>query len=171
MPYTFCPYCGKRLALRRIDSRELPACPACSFIFYNNSAPCVGVLITRVGQEPCPEVLLVKRAIEPAKDCWDIPGGFLESGEHPEAGAKRELREETGLEIELTELLGFFMDVYGEEKEPVLNICYLARTIGGEPRPGDDAAEIAWFSLDDLPDNIAFEWEREALGMLANRRR
>ncbi len=165
MPYTFCPYCGERLALRPVDGRELPACPACSFIFYNNSAPCVGVLVTN----SCSEVLLVKRAIEPAIGCWDIPGGFLESGEHPEAGAKRELLEETGLEIELTELLGFFMDVYGEEKEPVLNICYLARTIGGEPHPGDDAAEIAWFPLDDLPDNIAFAWEREALKMLLGR--
>jgi ADP-ribose pyrophosphatase YjhB (NUDIX family) len=165
VPYTFCPHCGERLALRPIEGRELPACPACPFVFYNNSAPCVGVLVV-----DCDRVLLVKRAIEPAKGCWDVPGGFLESGEHPEAGAGRELREETGLEIELTALLGFFMAVYGEEAEPVLNICYLARATGGELGPGDDAAEAAWFALDAPPDDIAFTWVREALGMLAGQR-
>lgn len=130
----------------------------------------MGVLVTRAGQnDSCPEVLLVKRAIEPAKGYWDIPGGFLESGEPPEIGAQRELLEETGLAIELTELLGFFMDVYGEEKEPVLNICYLARAVSGEARAGDDAAELAWFPLNKLPENIAFAWEKEALELMAKR--
>ena len=195
MSYTFCPQCAAGLAPRRVDERDLLACPACGWVFYNNSAPCVGVLVVRerpvrqeetagvgtpalqgpeasVGQKfiSCPralQVLLVRRAVEPFRGYWDIPGGFLESGEHPAAGARREVREETGLEIEPTEVLGFFMDVYGPEQEPTLNICYLSRIIGGEEKAGSDAAETRWFLLDQLPEQLAFAWEREALDLLA----
>lgn len=171
--YTFCPKCATRLEPRDHHGRTLPTCPNCAFTFYNNSAPCTGVFVLRpcVGQElaSCHEVLLVKRAVEPFKGWWDVPGGFLESGEHPEAGAKRELWEETGLIIEPTELLGFWPDVYGPEEEPTLNIGYVARIIGGEMKAGDDASELAWFPLHALPEQIAFNWEREALGVLAER--
>ena len=158
MPYTYCPYCAARLVPREHEGRTLPSCPDCSFVFYNNSAPCVGVVVVRDGA-----VLLVKRALEPFRGYWDIPGGFLESGEPPAEGARRELREETGLEIAPTEVVGIYMDVYGEEQEPTLNICYLATVIGGEERAGSDATETAWFALDALPEQIAFTWEREAL--------
>jgi len=129
-----------------------------------------------VGQElaSCPasaRVLLVKRAVEPFRGYWDIPGGFLESGEHPADGARREILEETGLLIEPTEVLGFFMDVYGPEDEPTLNICYLARVVGGEEKAGSDAAEMRWFPVDQLPKQIAFRWEREALDLLARTHR
>jgi len=60
-------------------------------------------------------------------------------------------------------VVGIYMDVYGEEQEPTLNICYLATVIGGEERAGSDATETAWFPLDALPEQIAFTWEREAL--------
>lgn len=180
MPYAFCPTCAVRLAPRRVDERELLACPACGWVFYNNSAPCVGVLVVRdrpAGMPPGAgipalqrqEVLLVKRAVEPLKGHWDIPGGFLESGEHPADGARREVREETGLAIALTEMLGFFMDVYGPDNEPTLNICYLAHITGGHEQAASDAAEMRWFPLDQLPGGIAFPWEREALAMLRER--
>ena len=175
MPYTFtfCPKCATRLELCSHHGRTLPTCPNCSFTFYNNAAPCTGVFVVRraVGQElaSCHEVLLVKRGIEPFLGWWDVPGGFLESSEHPEEGAKRELLEETGLVIEPTEILGFWPDVYGPEEEPTLNIGYLAEIIGGEMRAGDDASELAWFPLDALPEQIAFAWERDALRLLVTR--
>ena len=115
------------------------------------------------------EVLLVKRAVEPFKGYWDIPGGFLESGEHPADGARREVLEETGLVIEPTEVVGFYMDVYGPEDEPTLNICYLARVVGGEEEAGSDAEGMEWFPLDALPERIAFRWEREALEAVRRR--
>jgi 8-oxo-dGTP diphosphatase len=183
MPYVFCPQCATRLVPRRIDERNLLVCPACGWVFYNNSAPCVGVMVVREhakgGQEMAAgvgtpvlqdwEVLLVRRAVEPFKGHWDVPGGFLESGEHPADGARREVREETGLEIEPTEVLGFFMDVYGPEQEPTLNICFLAKIRSGEEQAGSDAAEMRWFRRDHWPEKIAFSWEREALAMLAAR--
>lgn len=172
--YVFCPQCATRLVPCRVDQRDLLSCPACDWVFYNNSAPCVGVLVVRGRPAGIPalqgrEVLLVKRAVEPFKGYWDIPGGFLESGEHPADGARREAREETGLEIEPAEVLGFFMDVYGPDEEPTLNICYLARITGGEEMAGSDAAEMRWFPLDQLPEQIAFAWERDALDLLVSR--
>jgi len=164
MQYTFCPKCATRLEPRDHHGGTLPTCPNCSFTFYNNAAPCVGVMVVKDRA-----VLLVKRAVAPFQGWWDVPGGFLESGEHPAAGARRELLEETGLVVEPTEVLGFWPDVYGPEEEPTLNICYLAEVIGGEARPGDDATEMAWFPLDSLPEQIAFNWEREALALLAAR--
>jgi len=158
MPYTFCPLCATKLEPHTIEQRHLLACPACEWVFYNNSAPCVGVVVVREDK-----VLLVKRALEPFKGWWDIPGGFLESGEHPADGAKREILEETGLLIEPTEVLGFFMDVYGPDEEPTLNICCLGTVVSGEEKAGSDAEGLGWFALDGLPEKIAFRWEREAL--------
>jgi 8-oxo-dGTP diphosphatase len=162
---------------RKVDERDLLVCPACGWIFYNNSAPCVGVIVVRAvckGQEAssCPtmaEVLLVKRAVEPFKGYWDIPGGFLESGEHPADGARREVLEETGLLIEPTEVTGFYMDAYGPEHEPTLNICYLAKVVGGEEKAGSDAEGMEWFPMDELPERIAFSWERGALDAVRRR--
>ena len=166
MPYTFCPQCGSRLEARAIDGRERPACPQCDFVDYQNAKPCVGVLVVDDGK-----VLLVERAIEPFKGYWDIPGGFLDSDEHPAEGAKREMVEETGLVVELAEVLGFWVDAYSHEGFNTLNICYLGRLTGGEAKAGSDAERIEWFPLDDLPPKIAFNWERAALEKLRDRLR
>ncbi len=164
MEYRFCPHCRAQLQTRVVHDRERPVCPDCGFIHYEHSRPCVGVLVIEQGK-----VLLVERAIEPFKGYWDIPGGFLEAGEHPAAGAAREMREETGLEIETTGILGIFMDVYGEAGVATLNICYLARATGGSLRAGDDAAGLHWHPLDQLPRHIAFNWEQGAMEELRRR--
>lgn len=164
MQYSFCPKCGRRLSLRLIDQHERLVCSGCGFIFYQNSKPCVGVLVVEDNR-----LLLVQRAIEPFKGYWDIPGGFLEAGEHPEAGAIRELQEETGLLIEPVQILGIFMDTYGPGQEPVMTIFYIAQVAGGELRPGSDAAALQWFELEDLPEKIAFSSAQEALELLRNK--
>jgi len=106
-------------------------------------------------------VLLARRAQEPFKGRWDIPGGFLEEGEHPLDGARRELREETGLEVELLEFLGAWMDSYGGDStaEATLNLYWTARAVGGEAAPADDVDDLRWFAPDELPDEdeLAFE--------------
>jgi hypothetical protein len=60
-------------------------------------------------------------------------------------------------------MVGMFMDVYGDEEIPTLNICYTARVVGGSAQAASDATELEWFPLDDLPGEIAFNWERGAL--------
>ncbi len=166
MAYTFCPKCGTPLAGRTIDGRHRQACPDCDFIDFENARPCAGALVAKAG-----EVLLIQRAVEPFKGYWDIPGGFLESEEHPAEAVRREMLEETGLLVEPVEVLDFWVDVYGEEEYHTLNICYLARVAGGEEKAGSDAGRLHWFPLDALPEKIAFNWEREALERLRERLR
>ena len=71
----------------------------------------------------------------------------------------REVQEETGLAVRLTGLLGFYTDryVYSDEGGYCLNIYFLAGVVGGEEHPDDDAAELAWFAPDELPEKIAFD--------------
>jgi 8-oxo-dGTP diphosphatase len=95
-------------------------------------------------------VLLGRRAADPAAGHWDLPGGFLEEGEHPLDGLRRELREETGLEIEPTEFFGIWMEPY--EGRWVLCLTWLARPVGGVERAGDDLVELRWFAPDELPE-------------------
>ncbi len=164
MQYSFCPKCGSRLNLRFIEGTQRLVCSGCAFIFYQHSKLCVAVLV--VDRE---RLLLAQRAVEPFKDYWDIPGGFLEAGEAPEAGAIREIAEETGLRIQPTLLLGLFMDTYGPGGDPVLNICYEARVLAGQLRARDDVKRLQWFDLDGLPDEIAFDWSTAALRLLQNK--
>jgi ADP-ribose pyrophosphatase YjhB (NUDIX family) len=157
MRYRYCPRCATALeAQDRSDGQTLPVCPACGFVAYRNSKPTAGAVVVRDGK-----VLLAKRAIEPHKGAWDIPGGFLHHGEHPEEGIVRELREETGLEIRPVRLIGIYIDVYGDEgptddPDAILNIYYEAEIISGDPAPTDDVAELAWFPPDGLPGTYAF---------------
>lgn len=159
---SFCPKCGSGLKTRRIDKKSRQICPNCGFILYKNSAPCASVFILDKDNK----LLLVKRAVKPFKGSWDIPGGFLEAGEDPEKGAIREIKEETGLVIQPLEIFGIFMDVYGPEKIPTMNICYLAKVLGGRAKVGSDAIKMNWFEQDKLPKKIAFKWSRKAIKLL-----
>ena len=97
-------------------------------------------------------MLLVRRAHPPFEGRWDLPGGFLEEGEHPLDALRRELREETGLEVEPGEFLGVWIDTYSEDAGPAtLNLYWTARVAGGEARAADDVAELRWFEPDELP--------------------
>jgi 8-oxo-dGTP diphosphatase len=107
------------------------------------------------------KVLLIRRSIEPFQGYWDIPGGFCEVDEHPAETAIREVREETGLEIELTGMLGLWLDDYAGSV--TLNVYYLARPLSRRIRVGDDADGAAWFAPDVLPRRIAFANGRQAL--------
>jgi len=106
-------------------------------------------------------VLLARRRPEPFAGHWDIPGGFLEEGEHPVDGMRRELREETGLEVEPVQFLGTWIDRYGGDStaEATLNMYWTARIVAGEPEPDDDVTELGWFAPNELPapDELAFE--------------
>ena len=150
--WTYCPRCGNALAG---DGARL-ACPECDFVVYASSKPTVGALCLDNGR-----VLLARRAVAPFQGFWDIPGGFLEEGEDPLDGVRRELREESGLEIEPERFLGIWMDRYGGDStaEATLNLYWTARVVGGEAAPADDVSELRWFDRDKLPaaDELAFE--------------
>src|ERR1700682_4608762 len=91
--FKFCPNCGSPLAVDRNAPLAAQKCFCCGSTHYHNSKPTPSALIVDEDQ-----ILLSQRAGEPFRGFWDIPGGFLEAGEDPLDGAKREIREETGLE-------------------------------------------------------------------------
>ncbi|OGO41458.1 MAG: hypothetical protein A2Z04_06870, partial [Chloroflexi bacterium RBG_16_57_9] len=144
--------------LTSADTAGRPCCDQCNFIQYQNSKPCIGAIVVREGK-----VLLAQRRDEPFKGYWDTPGGFLEPGEHPEQGVIREIKEETGLDIRPTYLIGMYIDTYGEDGDYTLNIYYLAEIVGGELRPASDVTTLAWFSPEDLPTDLAFGHEYQLL--------
>jgi 8-oxo-dGTP diphosphatase len=153
----FCPHCAGRLAPKMVDQRERLVCQECGFIFYINPKVAAGVLIEIEGR-----VLLVRRGIEPHFGCWTLPAGFTEYGETIEETAIRECREETGLEVELDNLLGVYSvnsDFYGH----LVLVLYSAHLVGGEMVAGDDASEVGLFAPDELPKDLAFQAHREAL--------
>ncbi|MGC1450133.1 MAG: NUDIX hydrolase [Candidatus Sulfotelmatobacter sp.] len=100
-------------------------------------------------------VLLVKRARPPLQDHWSIPGGVLEVGELVRQAAIREAREETGLTVEPGELLGVYDRVLRNREQRVqyhyVLIDFLCRRLGGELQAADDAAEVRWFTREELP--------------------
>ena len=148
-----CVVCGRRV--RRTPRRgDKPAgrtrplqivCPACRYRIYDYPRACVGVVVTRRD-----DVLVLTRRHAPRRGYLDLPGGFLEAGEDIEAGARRELREETGLVVGRARPLGTYWDRYflrGFGYIPTLNFYYLARWRSGEPRAADDAADANWMPL------------------------
>jgi ADP-ribose pyrophosphatase YjhB (NUDIX family) len=124
-------------------------CTRCGSVAYENAKPCAGALVVRDQR-----VLLVRRGVAPYRGWWDIPGGYLEADEHPEAGARRELREETGLRVRLGRLLGVYLDRH--VRPTTLNFYYLAAVIGGRERPADEAMALGWFAADEVPRRIAY---------------
>jgi 8-oxo-dGTP diphosphatase len=147
-----CPRCGGALA----GDRSRLECGACRFVVYASSKATAGGLCVADGS-----VLLARRAHEPFQNYWDIPGGFLEEGEHPLEGLKREIHEETGLEVEPERFLGIWMDRYGGDStaESTLNLYWTVRVVAGEAAPADDVSELRWFGGAQLPPprELAFE--------------
>ena len=151
----FCPACGGRI-VRRAARGGL--CGGCGREVFANPKPAAGVFLERDGL-----VLLVRRGAEPAKGYWDVPGGFLEEGETPEACARREIREELGVELGV---LGLAMvDLNPAGPDAVLDVLYETRVVYGEPIAGSDAAELGWFAPDALPADLAFESTRRILAL------
>ncbi len=109
----------------------------------------VGVLIRRGDS-----ILLVKRRNEPGKGLWSIPGGVLELGETLEAAAKREAKEETGVEITVDSLLDVYNLIKNDEAGRIryhyVLINYLAHYVEGELKLNDESSDIKWVKLDEL---------------------
>ncbi|CCY84761.1 hydrolase NUDIX family [Prevotella sp. CAG:1185] len=117
------------------------------------------------------QVLLIERGSEPYKGCWAFPGGFLNIDESAADGAKRELEEETGLTGAYMEQFHTYSAPDRDPRERVITIAHYALVRTSDVRPGDDAARVCWFSLDDVP-TLAFDHEhilKDALTRLRER--
>ena len=106
--------------------------------------------------DPARGVLLVRRGRDPFAGRWALPGGFVEPGESCEDACRREVREETGVEIAITGLVGVFSEPGRDPRGPTVSVAFLCHPVRGRPVGGDDAAEARWFaSLDGV--GLAFD--------------
>ena len=155
-PIRFCPRCGAATPIKAIEGRERPVCGECGHIVYINPTPATTLVAIDDGR-----VLLTLRDVDPCRGEWCLPGGFLEWGEAPKDGARRELVEETGITAGALELIGVYDSVSTAISHVVL-MGFRVLDWTGEARAGDDAADAAWFALNDMP-RLAFEAHRQML--------
>jgi ADP-ribose pyrophosphatase YjhB (NUDIX family) len=164
MEFRYCPNCATELELRPSagPDPDRPACPNCGFVHYENPTPTVQAWIERDGA-----YLALRRGEEPLKGRWNMPGGFVETGESGPEAIVREVSEETALDVEPVEVIGIFSSTYGsgDDATPIFDVAYRCELKGGELDVSDESQEAAWFSLEEFPEP-AFEGERKALARL-----
>lgn len=163
--YKFCPVCGGNLKYIDFDNSKLPVCEKCKFQFFLNPYPCATAIIFQEDK-----ILLTKRAHEPGKDTWDLPGGFMKKGETIEAGLKRELKEE--LNIDLINLKYYGSKV--NDTSYLLNginynliLSYFCCQFEGTLEPNSEILEWKFFDLRELPE-VYFGCHKEILEELTN---
>ncbi len=106
------------------------------------------------------KILLVKRGQPPYQGKWALPGGFVEYGETVEAAAKREIQEETGIAIDLREILGVYSDPERDPRGHTVSVAFVGKMVGGQLQGGDDAADAKWYDMNDLrEEQLAFDHE------------
>jgi len=145
----FCPMCGTALEQQHRLGAVRPVCPNCGHIVFFD--PKVAVVIFVAHDD---KILLVKRAVDPGKGRWAFVAGFVDAGEDPKEAARREFREETGLDIEITRLLDVFPRSADDGGTADIIIAYAARVIGGALQADDDAEAVGWFTAEELPELV-----------------
>lgn len=147
----FCDECGRPAQGGDPAASDPPVCtehgPRWRLV---RNAPCAAAVIVRDGR-----VLLARRAREPFAGWWEVPGGFVERGEHPTEAAVREVREELGIDITLTGLVGTYLEP-SARGETLLITAYEAATDATTPVPDpDEVVEWAWLAPDQFPTEMA----------------
>jgi ADP-ribose pyrophosphatase YjhB (NUDIX family) len=150
----YCWRCGAAL-----PAAPPTTCGACGQEHYLNPAPCGEAVVVRADK-----VLLLRRAMDPFKGWWDVPGGFCDGAEHPMHAAERELCEEMGLTARASAYIGQWMDVYRPPAPDGVQLhcitsAYLMELSDpdAEPRPDpEEATGFGWFAFDALPPQLAF---------------
>jgi len=131
------------------DLKKDEQCPNCER-FANRGVSIDAVIINNN------QILLIQRGVEPNKGYWGTPGGYVSWDESTEETVKREVKEETGLEVIETKLVGVYSSPSRHPKQ-VINLVYLTKVNGGEPKHSDDAMDAKWFLLDELPKQMALD--------------
>jgi ADP-ribose pyrophosphatase YjhB (NUDIX family) len=146
--WRYCPQCAAEIEVEGGKAE----CPSCGFRSYASAKPTASaVCFDDEGR-----ILLSRRAVDPAKDKWDFPGGFVDEEEHPLDCVRRELQEEAGVEVEPLVLLGFWLDEYQDvgSAQTTLNFYWSARIVDGTPEPADDVAELCWLAPDEIGEEM-----------------
>jgi ADP-ribose pyrophosphatase YjhB (NUDIX family) len=157
--FRFCPRCATTLVTGEIAGRQRLYCPhpGCGFVNYRNPLPIAGCVVLHEDG-----IVLVRRGVEPRVGFWALPAGYVEADETVEDAARRETREECGLEVALLELLGVYSFVPPPPRPSGIGLYYLARATGGTLAPGDDATDAHIFPPAELPE-LAFSLHAQAI--------
>lgn len=159
--FKFCPMCSTELTVRQLGGRDRRVCPACGYVHWRN--PGVGAAVLVRDDEG--RVLLIRRAPGSTKPgLWAIPAGYVDYGEDVRQAARREMREETGLVVEVGEAV-FVASNFHDPGKLTVGIWFAGTVTGGTLEAGDDADDAGYFALDDLPP-LAFETDVALLDSL-----
>ena len=145
----YCPRCAQPATIAYPRSIT---CPHCGYGAYYNPKPVAAAIPTT----PDNRIILLRRGFDPGKDLWTFPGGFVDLGESTEEAAHREAREELGIGLELTGLIG----VYSRADDPIVLVVYAATTTD-TPRTTEEACEVAHYDPADLPWSALAFWSTE----------
>ena len=120
---------------------------------HKNPTPTVDVILQK-GER----ILLVRRKKDPFAMQFALPGGFINEGETAEQAGKREIQEETGLDVEIIYLLGVYSDPKRDPRGHILSVVFVGTIVSGKEKAGDDASDIDWIDLNDIQaKNLAFD--------------
>jgi len=162
--YKYCPKCGKLFIHEKIN---LFKCNSCHHKLYINPVPCNAVII----KNSIGEFLFVKRKYEPAKDKWDLAGGFVDLGDNLEDSVIRELKEELGLNV-LKKDISYFKSfagryLFSDINYYTLGMVFIAKVSDkalAEMTPMDDVKSYKFFKPEDIEwENIGFEVIKKAM--------
>lgn len=161
--YHFCPRCKHQL--QKLDNQLY--CSNCDLKIYHNPSLAVALIAFNKNGE----VLLNKRKIAPNPGSWDTVGGFVNVGETVEQAIIREFEEETQAKCQILRYWGSCPDIYGLEQSATINLFFEVKIISGKLLASDDAAELRFFPLDQIPKNLAFANTRVFLNLLKKRKK
>ena len=155
--YKYCSYCGKKNTRGQIDGAIRYHCITCKTIHYENPKPTATLVCPKENK-----VLLGRRAFNPGKGEWGLPGGFIELKETLSEGALRELKEETNLDGEVVKILGtcsHYGSIFGD-------ILLIGLEVKIKDWSGmlalDDVSELQLFNINELPE-LAFDCHQKIL--------
>lgn len=145
----FCIMCGSMLETREIDQKQRPVCIGCGHVHYGQLIIGAGCLI-----EDGKRLLLIRRLNEPFRGSWCLPAGHVDDDEPPALAAQRETLEETGLQVEVRQLV----DAYFSDDHPAgcgVFLVYRCSVLGGSLRETVEGSTPTFFARDEIPSKLA----------------